>query len=266
MMMPVSSFAVQGYYFPLPVHPWNMHPMMTPPSSVAVQGYVPPDVATASKGSKKSKKSKDKFNNLRGSCKKLRSSKKSKKASNKLISSKGSRNEKLKESKPNRTKKSLKYAHTHVDQGTLDEATLRRFDQAKSQRLCNDAAEFAVFHVQVSESLTGAAGGLRACGQVLEAGRALACWPALIMAAVPDLRCSPDQLDLMLESIAMMCLRNRGAGNAKHDLVEYSAGSGMVTLQYLIAGFNGVGSAISTTALRTTQLDLVSGCGSMNLV
>ncbi len=224
--------------------------MMTPASSVAVQGYVPPDVATASKGSKKSKKSKEskeKFNNLRSSSKKLRSSKKSKKASNKLISSKGSRNEKLKESKPNRTKKSLKYAHTHVDLGTLDEATLRRFDQAKSRRLCNDAAEFAVFHVQVSESLTGAAGGLRAdVARFLKldqenCGRALACWPALIMAAMPDLRCSPDRLDLMLESIAMMCLRNRGAGNAKHDFVEYSAGSGTVTLRNLIAGFNGVG-------------------------
>ncbi len=197
MMMPVSSFAVQGYYVPPPVHPSNMHPMMTPASSVAVQGYVPPDVATASKGSKKSKKSKEKFNNLRSSSKKLRSSKKSKKASNKLISSKkskkasnklisskASRKEKLKETMPNRTKKSLKYAHTHIDLGTLDEATLRRFDQAKSRRLCNDAAEFAVFHVQVSESLTGAAGGLRACGQVLEAGpRKL--WPSVGLLACP---------------------------------------------------------------------------------
>jgi hypothetical protein len=233
---------------------------------MTLQGYVPPDVATASKGSKKSKKSKEskeskeKFNNLRSSSKKLRgskkskmasnkliSSKKSKKASNKLISSKASRKEKLKETMPKRTKKSLKYAHTHVDLGTLDEATLRRFDQAKSRRLCNDAAEFAVFHVQVSESLTGAAGGLRAdVARFLKldqenCGRALACWPALIMSAMPDLSCSPDRLDLMLESIAMMCLRNRGAGNAKHDFVEYSAGSGMVTLQNLIAGFNGVG-------------------------
>ena len=246
MMMPVSSFAVQGYYYvPPPVHPCNMHPMTTPASSVAVQGYVPPEVATASKGSKKSKKKK--FDNLRSSSEKLRSSKKSKKASNKLISSKGSKREKLEESRPNRTNKSLKYAHTHVDLGTLDEATQRRFDQAKSRRLCNDAAEFAVFHVQVSESLTGAAGGLRAdVARFLKLdqenyGRALACWPALIVAAMPDLRCSPDRLDLMLESIAMMCLRNRGAGNAKHDFVEYSAGSGMVTLQNLIAGFHGVG-------------------------
>ncbi len=39
----------------------------------------------------------------------------------------------------------------------------------------------------------------------------------------------------------MFFLLNPGAGNAKHDLVEYSAGSGMVSLQNLIAGFNGVG-------------------------
>ena len=70
-------------------------------------------------------------------------------------------------------------------------------------------------------------------------GYATLLWPGLLMAAYPELRCS---LDLLLVAVLMQCLRNRGdTTNLLNQFVEFSAGSGMLTLQCLMIGLRGCG-------------------------
>ena len=126
----------------------------------------------------------------------------------------------------------------------LDHAMNAKFNAAKSRTLMVTAA-FTVF--MIGEPLSLVANGLRAdvacflAHDALHHGKALALWPALILSAFPEL--STLSLDLMLVSLVMTCLRNRADVNSHglHDFVEYSAGSGMLTLQCLIAGLSGIG-------------------------
>ena len=128
----------------------------------------------------------------------------------------------------------------------LDSAAMlsERFKAAKSRTL-SGAAAFTI--LVIGDTLSLVANKLRAdvagflAHDALHHGKALSLWPALILSAFPEL--GSLVLDLMLVSLVLTCLRNRVDGNlcSLHDMVEYSAGSGMLTLQCLGVGLSGVG-------------------------
>ena len=126
---------------------------------------------------------------------------------------------------------------------TCEDACLQtKFVESMARRL-SDTASLNVF--VVSEAMSGETSELHASVTSflsLDAdhhGQALALWPALVLSAFPELNTS-SRLDIMLVSLVMMCRRNRSAGQAVHDFVEFSAGSAMLTRQCILNGLNGV--------------------------
>lgn len=159
------------------------------------------------------------------------------------------KNEKLKPKKKEKFKPKKKPNKTKLTSimnlsANTSEAVQQQFSASKARTLIV-AAVFAV--CVLVEPLSLVANGLRVdvarflAHDAANHGKALALWPALILSAFPEL--STLSLDLMLVSIVMMCLRNRADVSAQglHDFVEYSAGSGMLTLQCLVVGLLGIG-------------------------
>ena len=114
---------------------------------------------------------------------------------------------------------------------------------AATGRRLSDAGEFSLG--TVADALSVQAADL--CAQVgrflaFDAehhGQAQSLWPSLIVLAFPEWHSPPD-LCLMLVMIVMMCRRNRSAGAAVHDFIEYSAGTATLTLQCLLQGLAGI--------------------------
>ena len=149
-----------------------------------------------------------------------------------------------------KTKKSRRVPPTLIEQALLNvgDDVKARFQEATSHQLRLDSAAYAAVKVPVSlaDSLGKQASDLHS--SVLSflkvdvesgGGYATSLWPGLLMAAYPELHCS---LDWLLVAVLMQCLRNRGnTTNLLNKFVEFSAGSGMLTLHCLMLGLRGCG-------------------------
>ena len=181
-------------------------------------------------------------------------------ATPKVKTSNRKKNHKNKDRKQTKTKKVIKKTKTMPKKKTsmpsqplepiapavnLDCAAISEQLKAAKSRTLSGAAAFTI--LVIGDTLSLVANKLRAdvagflAHDALHHGKALSLWPALILSAFPEL--GSLVLDLMLVSLVLTCLRNRVDGNLRslHDIVEYSAGSGMLTLQCLSAGLSGVG-------------------------
>ena len=149
-----------------------------------------------------------------------------------------------------KTKKCKAVVPSLIDRALLgvgDDVKLK-FKVATSRRLCVTSAEYAA--VKVPRSMTDSLGKQAAVlhSAVLVflktdvesgGGYASSLWPGLLEAAYPELQCS---LDWRMVAVLMQCLRNRGnAPDMLNKFVEFSAGSGMLTLQCLVKGLQGCG-------------------------
>ena len=143
-------------------------------------------------------------------------------------------------------KKEKKTKHTAVNVASLcpDQASAERFQAAIS---CQLSTATCFFVYQLPSVLDGVAANMhnRVNSFLLHdqqhGSHALGRWPDIIGAAYPELDCAPD-LDLMLVALCLIVFRNRGAaGLTLLDLIEYSSGSAMLTLQAILAGCAAVG-------------------------
>lgn len=120
-----------------------------------------------------------------------------------------------------------------------------KFEAAKSIAFCRSAAAFLVFRVLSVAALDPVGGSVhRSVMEFLavdlrHGAHAARVFPGMLAAAVPALDPTLG-LALMLTAVVLTGLRNRASGCQLHDFIEFSAGSGMLTLQCLLCGFSGV--------------------------
>ena len=147
-------------------------------------------------------------------------------------------------------KKSKREPPSLIEQAllTVGDDVKARFQEATSHQLRLESPAYAAVTVPVSlaDSLGTRASDLHS--SVLSflrvdvesgGGYATSLWHGLLIAAYPELHCS---LDWLLVAVLMQCLRNRGnTTNLLNKFVEFSAGSGMLTLHCLMLGLRGCG-------------------------